>query len=329
MVTIYKSQKVKIPNISFIKKLFTTTVGLGIDFGPFFLPGITLLAYLTFSLSYNLFLLIYFSALFVSIFWLYILTVNFYNIKVTNYTLHNKKITMPVKIIYISDIHIGYKWEETNKIRLNRIINKINKLDKDLILIGGDILNHNYTPKLLEQFKNLNGTKIAVLGNHDNAHVITGYHTKETPINLINKLKECGITVLINSGLSISKVLFIGGIKDLYTLDFDVDNALLDAKTNQYKVLLSHNPDIISYNSELQDVDLVISGHNHGGQINIFGIHLPIPSLRQWLTHGVYNLDKHTKLILSSGIGVSGSRVRLGTKYEIVQIDLLPQNTTL
>ena len=98
-----------------------------------------------------------------------------------------------------------------------------------------------------------------------------------------------------------------------------------NSKPSQFKILLSHNPDIISYEEELTGIDLVLSGHNHSGQINILGITLPMPTTRKWLTHGIFTLKNKTTLLLSSGIGASNTRIRIGTKFEIVSVELLPQ----
>jgi len=125
-----------------------------------------------------------------------------------------------------------------------------------------------------------------VLGNHDSYHLTNKFYGKETPLKLIQQFETPGIKVLVNSGLSISDELYIGSMKDLYTRDFDIGIALKDSRKTQYKILLLHNLDIISYEKDLENADLIISGHNHAGQINIKGLHLPMPSLCRWLTHG-------------------------------------------
>ncbi len=328
MIQIYKSKPINIPQASIITKVYHQIIGYCIDFIPALLPIIPVILNIYLTLTIELFAILYSIALFFSLLWIIYITINFYNIKVKRYTFVSNKITQPVKIAFVSDLHIGYFWTETNKYKLNKIINIINGLNPNVTIIGGDILNHNFTPKLVSVLKNINGSKLAVLGNHDHLYISKEY-TKETEVALIKKLEECNIQVLQNEGYQLTNEIFIGGIKDLYTLDFDINRALKGSKNNQYKILISHNPDIISYTEDLNDIDLILSGHNHSGQINFLGFRLPMPTMRKWLTQGIYEISKTTKLLLSSGVGASETRLRIGTNFEILEIEIEPENATL
>jgi len=211
-----------------------------------------------------------------------------------------------------------------NVIKLQKIINIINKQEKDFVLIGGDILDNTYDEELLNELAKIKGRKITILGNHDVQYIQKSFQTKETPVRLISQLNQIGFEVLANQGISIQDDLFIGGIKDLYTLDFDIHKAFEGSDNKQFHLLLSHNPDIISFKEELQEVDLILAGHNHAGQINIFGLHMPMPSLRQWLTRGIFKISDKTTLLLSQGVGSGHSRVRLGTDFEILVLNIKP-----
>lgn len=320
----YRGELIKIPEDNTFQEIQKWIIGFCIDFAFISLPILVLLGWYFIQFSSDLFFLLYIPSLLIAIFWIYIVFVNFYNIKINKFVFKSNKITKPFKFVFISDLHIGHARYSTNKLRLNRIIKKINSLDKELTILGGDLLDYNYTLDLLKELYNIEGKKITILGNHDSKYMKRGIYTKETPIKLINELKILGFKVLFNTGEKVSDEVFIGGIKDLYSADFDIEKSFEGANSKQYKILLSHNPDIISYQQDLKNVDLILSGHNHAGQIDIFGIHLPMPSLRQWLVKGIYKITDNTTLLLSQGIGVGLSRVRLGTDFEICYVQLEP-----
>ena len=121
---------------------------------------------------------------------------------------------------------------------------------------------------------------------------------------------------------------FIFGIPDIYSLSFDFDNVFNKQAESTVKILLSHNPDVIDFVEDHDNIDLILSGHNHSGQIyfKFIGPILPMPTKRRWLTRGIYQIGKRTKLLLSQGSGYSGSRLRIGTDNEICDVTLIPSD---
>lgn len=323
MISIFKNHKVYVPNDTYIIKKFKWWVGFAIDFGPIFLPGIIYISFLFFNFNYNLFITLYFTSLIVAIYWMFIAFAGFYSIKVVTYKFKSQKINKPFKFVFVSDLHIGNERSATNQVKLKKIIKLINKENSEFVLLGGDIIDHKYNNKEIQLLKSINGKKFAVLGNHEQYYLKRGQYTKELPIEFIRDLEKINIPVLLNQGISLSDNVFLGGIKDMYSLDFDIQKSLNGSKNHQFKILMSHNPDIIAFASELEDYDLVLSGHNHGGQIKLGKFSLPTPTLVKNLIHGIYKVSDKTILLLSSGAG-STLRIRFGTKSEILVVKLLP-----
>ncbi len=324
MTTTYKSQKLEIPSENKFEQIFYWLASLVIDLGPVTFPLIVLNVWLYFALPLDLFYIFYIPALIIAIYWLCVTFVNFYSIKINKFEFEDPKIRVSKTFVFISDLHIGKSKAATNIIKLRKIIKKLNSIEKEFIIFGGDQINNEFEIEMLNELRKIKGRKIAILGNHDSHYLNRGQYTKETPVRMINYLTELGFEVLINNGMNIGDDLFIGGIKDLYTRDFDFEKAFEGSTNDQYKILLSHNPDVISYKDELGDVELILSGHNHAGQINFLGLHLPMPSMRQWLIKGIYKISDTTTLLLSQGVGATKTRVRIGTDFEICLIKLMP-----
>ena len=161
------------------------------------------------------------------------------------------------KIVFVSDFHIG-----THDIRrLRKIVNAINKLNPDLVLSGGDYIKEHTDKDTMpiqrqaEELSKIKAPVISVLGNHD------GWYDKYT---VKNALEKNGITVLHNTSTKYDN-LYIAGVEDLQTGTPEVTTALENAEYP--RILLSHNPDI--YYDVKEDVDLILAGHVHGGQVRV------------------------------------------------------------
>lgn len=236
------------------------------------------------------------------------------------YILTVRKITLKdeqlkdLKIVFATDFH--YKPYE--KFRLNRDIKKINEQNADIIILGGDFVNGHRKGNSLDireiakglgNLKSKYGT-FTVLGNHD----------AWQDAALANKsLSENNITVLKNNNIKINNI-YIAGLEDLQTQNPDIEKALKN--TVSPIILISHSPDIIYDVPE--KVNLTLSGHLHGGQINLPFIG-PIIAPSKYGTrfaYGLYNID-NKKLFVSRGIGTSVIPMRFLCPPEIVIIEFI------
>jgi len=257
---------------------------------------------------------------------IYFSQIRFYKIKVNSSKIE-LGLPKPVSFVFVSDIHVGSEYAATNNKRLQKIVDKINALNPELVLFGGDFFTERIE---VERLQLLNGVKaplqFGVYGNHD-AYYLKNNVSYTLPTKFLEAIKTTKIKLLINESvnLQVNGVdLCIAGIPDLYSKNFDIKKAFADASPGTKRILLSHNPDVIDFIKEEDNIDLLLSGHNHSGQIflPVIGAALPMPTKRRWLTKGLFQITKNTKLFLSQGVGYSGSRLRINTDAEICDITL-------
>lgn len=221
-----------------------------------------------------------------------------------------------IKVVHFSDLHY---LRLMNKESLKYVIDEINLLNADIVVFTGDLIDKDYKPSeedintLKEFFTNINCKygKYAVLGNHDSI-----YEDEVQDIYL-----SSGFTLLNNDydiiyGNNNDK-LFIGGLGN----DADIDKVMSYFDNNDninYKIILVHKPDYISdITSKYKDINLVLSGHSHNGQINIPYIKkLFLPNGSKNYYDNYYKVE-NTDLYISSGIGVSKVNFRLFNKPSI------------
>ena len=213
------------------------------------------------------------------------------------------------KIVFVSDFHIA----KGDMGRLKRVIKLINKQNPDLVLSGGDYINgHNGKTTapidiIAKELKNINAPVISVLGNHD------GWYDKYT---VKKALETSGINVLSNTSTKF-KDLYVAGVEDLQTGIPEIETAL--ENTEAPVILLTHTPDI--YYDIKEDVDLVLAGHVHGGQVRLFGKSFIVPSeFGAKFACGEYK-ETQNKMIVTKGLGTSILNVRFMTLPEIVVIE--------
>jgi len=255
-----------------------------------------------------------------SLIWIYLLFVKFNQFEVKEIEINTGKLNDPFEFVFVSDLHIGKKFYATGYKRIKKLVEIINSLKVETLVLGGDIFDHNVEPKIalpLLKFKQKN--KIAILGNHDSDYIDKKRH-KDLPQEVINYLRGIGFKVLINESINIDKISFVG-ITDLYSRMENFDRAFKNVLSKNYKILLSHNPDVVNFKG--LNSDLIISGHNHAGQIYLpfIGTIFPIPSQNKDLLKGLYKKNNY-QILVSEGAGHSITRLRIGTFSEILKIKL-------
>ena len=216
------------------------------------------------------------------------------------------------KIIFVSDIHHGPYF---SKDRVKKLVERINELNPDIILLGGDYVHREptYITPCFEELSKLKAKidVFGVLGNHDhweNAELIR------------HEMKSAGIKEIDNKAEWLYKEgdrIKIGGVGDLMEDVQDITPTINDTKKNDFVILLSHNPD---YFEKLgtDKVDLMFSGHTHGGQVTLFGFWAPlIPSTygQKYRTGLVETVQ--TKILISNGIGTITPPVRFFARPQI------------
>jgi predicted MPP superfamily phosphohydrolase len=236
------------------------------------------------------------------------------------------------KIVQISDLH-SKSFGNNQKV----LISKIKKVQPDIIVVTGDIVDQKrYNEKTSMEFIH-EAIKIAPIyyctGNHE---AWSGRFEQY----LEKKLKAEGVKLLRNQNDVIDKAgakIYILGVDDpdfnkeldskIYNGDSIIGKEILKASSNissnSYKVLLSHRPETFEV-YEKSGVDLVLSGHAHGGQIRLpfmGGLVAPNQGLFPRYTAGKYQ-SGNTAMVVSRGLGNSIIPLRVFNLPEIVVITL-------
>ena len=172
------------------------------------------------------------------------------------------------RIAFIADTHT------LSGTRLREIVEELSSRQIDLLLLGGDFPSLGEAPRrsmeILSQTVTTDGI-FGVEGNHDNY------------ITLFAAMEEYGITPLSNSGLLLRENFFLAGVEDLWNRNPNIAAAIENASPDDFVLLVSHNPDV-TMQQDTTGLDLVLSGHTHGGQITFFGIWAPYFTFRSSIT---------------------------------------------
>ena len=225
-----------------------------------------------------------------------------------------------LKVGVVSDLHIGTSNVDLK--RVERITERINRENPDLILILGDfdtlaIAETNYKEEeisnVFKKFKSKYGT-IAILGNHD-------YY----PSALIRGiLHNSGIILLENSDCYITHnntKFRIVGFKDMW--HFTLNAHAIIGEVKEPTLVLSHNPDM--FPRIPQEVSLTLSGHTHGGEIFIPILGSPtVPSKYHERYRKGYIVEKNKHLFVTSGVATL-SHLRFCNPPEIIFLELHQQ----
>jgi hypothetical protein len=223
-----------------------------------------------------------------------------------------KALPKPMKLILISDLHLGY---HNPRKELHRWIDLFNAENPDLVLIAGDIIDMSIRPldeeQMHEEFKRLKAPVYACLGNHE-------YYSSEPAAQRF--YREAGIRLLQDSMTSLGSLTIIGRDDRTNMYRKQLKDILAVGQTfigRHYTILLDHQPYHLE-EAEQNGIDFQFSGHTHYGQV------WPI----SWITRSVYECayGEHqrgnTQYYISSGIGIWGGKYRIGTQSEYVVLNL-------
>lgn len=236
------------------------------------------------------------------------------------YTVTNKKIPAYFdnkKIVFISDIHHGPYFSQN---RVRKLVEKVNALNPDIIVLGGDCVSANakYIKTVFEELKNLHATigVYGILGNHDNY---------EDGKLTIQSMQKDGFHILDNASEWIEnngERIKIGGVGDMWTENQNINPTIDDTKSGDYTILVSHNPDYAEH-MPVNKIDLMLSGHTHGGQITLFGLYAPYTASKygQKYREGIIKKGD-TEIIVSHGVGTVVLPMRFFARPDIVVITL-------
>lgn len=232
------------------------------------------------------------------------------------------------RILQISDLHNKEFGSKQNK-----ILAKIEKINPDIIVITGDLIDSNNTNidiamELINRAINI-APIYYVSGNHE---AWSGSYN-----DLKSKLENSGVVVLDNQKIEVfndSDSVDIVGLADTSFIKSDwleysdnsetnnLLNMLTEGSTN-FKILLAHRPELFDIYSN-SSVNLIFSGHAHGGQFRlpfIGGLIAPDQGFFPKLTGGIHT-NNNTSMIISRGLGNSIIPVRIFNRPELIVVTL-------
>lgn len=224
------------------------------------------------------------------------------------------------RIVQLSDSHIG---ATMNGNKFISYMEKINEESPDIVVITGDFVDDDTTFKDMKKACTGLGklkTKYGVYfvyGNHDKGYFNTrDFNDKD----LRRELKENNVVILEDESLLVADSIYLIGRQDRSVLNrASIQDLTKDLDKNKYMIVLDHQPN--DYGNELQaGVDLVLSGHTHGGQFFPLG---PLGVLFGF-NDAYYGLEKRedTTFIVNSGIGDWAIQFKTGTISEYGIIDI-------
>lgn len=267
---------------------------------------------------------------------IYEIYISYNSLEVNNYSITNSKINDSINVAIISDLHDN-QLGENNK----ELIDKINSQSPDIILVIGDMVdsdskNSKIVLNLMKELCKDNKVFFS-LGNSDIDYI------EAKTSDLIKELEDVGVTVLDKAYEDIEingNTIRIGGmysyafgLNDFNSVDKDtmeegVYDFLCDFQdTDNYKIMMAHRPDsfIFGNASEVWDIDLVVSGHTHGGQVVLpflGGLYVGDQGFFPEYDKGLFDLNK-IKILISSGLGAGKQKLpRFNNVPEIVDLKL-------
>jgi len=171
------------------------------------------------------------------------------------------------RIAFIVDTH------NISEVRLQEVVRRLNDEELDLLILGGDFSRGEGEParsiEILSQVVATDGI-YGVEGNHDRFR------------ELFAAMEEHNMHPLSNSGAYIRENFYLAGVEDIWRRAPDIAEATAGAGEDSFVILVSHSPDV-SMEQDTRNVDLILSGHTHGGQITFFGLWAPALAI-DWVT---------------------------------------------
>ena len=261
------------------------------------------------------------------------------HISTTSYSVALQNLGSSVRVILLSDLH-GKSFGREN----SRLIAKIEEQTPDVIFLDGDMIDRSAdsadVQELLRLIKRLH--EIAPVyfapGNHELEYM-------QTDTSLLTQVAEAGAVVVNDSyadvtlagqplriGGTMGHAFYFGRSEEEFSSSPEYQFLKAFEDTNVPKICLAHMPDTFIFNGayNLWNVDLILSGHTHGGLIRlpfIGGLYAPMQGWFPEYDQGYFRLGEHMQMVITSGLAGHGMIPRINNPPEIVVIDLVPETT--
>ncbi len=245
-----------------------------------------------------------------------------YDVKETYYTVNTKKDieSDDFRIVQICDSHIGTTLHGKD---FKKYVDKINALNPDIVVITGDFVDDNSTYEDMKDAGFELGKLITkygvyfVYGNHDK-----GYYNKRdfSDKELRDELIKNNITIMEDECIDLTNNMVLVGRQDREVSNRKSIHSLVkNISEDKYMIVLDHQPN--DYDNEKDaNVDLVLSGHTHGGQLFPLG-QIGVLLGANDMFYGLKKID-NTTFIVNSGISDWALKFKIGAISEYVIVDV-------
>jgi predicted MPP superfamily phosphohydrolase len=246
---------------------------------------------------------------------------NAFHIRVTEIEIPIKDLKKEIRIIHISDVHIGHV---RGKDFMQNLVDITNSQNPDVVFITGDLFDgrSRLNQESISPLSQIKAPVYFVEGNHD------GYAGVKT---VKQYLRNLNVNVLENQVVNFGELQIVGlnhmrpdqETKDMHAFNNSSIKEVLDSLNideTKPTVMLHHSPEGIKYASA-HGIDLFLAGHTHAGQV--FPINF-VTNLLFSYNRGLHEFE-NTKIFVSQGVGTVGPPLRVGTKSEIILIKLVPE----
>lgn len=246
-----------------------------------------------------------------------LLTVHYENIQSSRINGGQDKI----KILQFSDMHISKYFNDKD---IKKVVEKINAENPDIVFFTGDLIDEysSYEKKdnineIWEELSLINAPlgRYAIYGNHD-----YGGGAERAFREII---ENSGFILLKNEKIKLEDYnINIIGMDDSIFGEIEKEKIIESLDDDRYNIVLSHEPDVVDYMLEY-NIDLFLSGHSHGGQVNIPFIKY-LPALGKKYTSGMYTFSnfRQTMLYVNIGLGTSKIPMRFMAPPELTVLTL-------
>ncbi len=242
-------------------------------------------------------------------------------LSISNYDITSSKVTKEVRIVHLSDLH-DKQFGKNNQ----ALIRVVNQQKPDFIVFTGDLVDQK-TKDVTGSVKTLGELNewapvYYIPGNHE-------YRCEKAEL-IFRMLEEENVEVL---NLKTQAITVNGAGIDILGMDEMVNSIVVInkrmtefEKSSNFKIVLSHFPENFPNYYSSYDVDLVLSGHAHGGQFNIpfiGGLYAPGQGFFPDYYKGVHS-ENGVNLVVSRGLGNSIIPLRIFNNPEVVVINIKP-----
>ncbi|WP_165445430.1 metallophosphoesterase [Bacilliculturomica massiliensis] len=240
--------------------------------------------------------------------------------EVSIYSTHVTPEQKELNIVVFADTHFSDNYTIKD---FERAVGKINDMEPDLVFFLGDLIDHydryeGSTEAISEKLSEIRASygKFAVFGNHDYGGGAERHYKDimtaggfQVLVNQRSDLKDLGVTIV--------------GIDDVI-IGYGDPTAASQCRPESFNIVLAHEPDLVTEMTDY-DIDLMLSGHTHGGQVRIpYLSDAYLPPYGQQYERGIYRFEneRQTTLYVNSGLGTTYLPLRFRCPPELTEFSL-------